>query len=365
MKKILIIDTSYPINNRTIKFCSTLSQKFEADVLTWDRTGRVKAAPLNYHIFKKKSEVGRRVKKLIFFPGFIWFGIKVFIKLKPNLLFVSHWDSLVLGCLMKMIRPQVKLVYDCLDMPSSSNSILRSVLRWVESRCLHLVDLTIFASRYFKECYPNHLPSIVFENYPCRSHVHRNKLKPKWWPIAEEIKGNKRNYVVSWVGVVRYTSVLKVMLEAFRDLDLKLFVFGDGPSLEAAKVLAQRLEIQDKVHFWGRFSQDELPYIYSVSDFVWAAYPTDNFNAVYAVSNKYFECSLFDKIPIISLGTRMAEDLKLCNENNVILIDEVDRTDIVKKLRLASSGVYVSAKYQKEMFWEDEANNLIKLISEI
>lgn len=364
MKKILVVDTSYPINSRTNKFCSSLIQEYDVNVLAWDRSGTEKSSPKGYTLFRMRSEVGNRIKKLILFPLFILFGIKTFIKFKPDVLFLSHWDSLLLGCLMKIFRFKVKLIYDCLDMPAASNKYILKILRRLESFCLRFSDLTIFASRYFPERYDKKLRSIVFENYPSKSLLEYTADKPKWHSQVESLRSQGRT-VVSWVGVVRYPSVLKQLIESFQELDMQLFVFGDGPSLDFAQKLVNKKGIEDKVHFWGRYSQGELPYIYNFSDFIWAAYPTDNLNAVYAISNKFFECSMFERVPVISSRTRMADDLKVSYPHNVILVDEFDIDDIKEKLVLADSGEFTFKRYQEIQFWEDRSEDLMDEIRKL
>ncbi|ATZ72704.1 hypothetical protein CWC33_02910 [Idiomarina sp. X4] len=364
MRKVLIVDTAYPINSRTNKFRSSLSHEYSVKVLAWDRAGAQSSDPKGYILFKMRSAVGNRLKKLVLFPLFILFGIKTFLKFKPDILFLSHWDSLFLGCLMKIFRPKVKLIYDCLDMPAAGNKYTLSILKLLESFCLNFVDLTIFASRYFPELYNKKSCNIVFENYPSKSLIENGADKPEWYSAAENLKSPEKT-VVSWVGVVRYPSVLKRLVDSFQELDMQLFIFGDGPSLDFAKKLVSQKGISDKVYFWGRYGQDELPYIYSISDFIWAAYPTDNLNAVYAISNKFFECSMFERIPIISSRTRMADDLKGQYSSNVILVDEFDTDDIQQKLVSAASGGVTFKQYQEIQFWEARSKDLMNEIRKL
>ncbi len=358
MKKILVVDTSYPVNNRTDKFRSSLAQRYNVNVLAWDRKGTLSSSPHGYTLFSMRSEVGNRLKKFFLFPLFLLFGIKTSIKFKPDILFLSHWDSLFMGCIMKIFNRKLKLVYDCLDMPAAGNKYVLMALNRLESFCLRFTDLTVFASRYFLECYNKKLNSIVFENYPSKFLLETNIEKPEWYARAECLK-SQGGTVVSWVGVVRYPSVLRRLIESFQKMNMQLFFFGDGPSLDFAKKLVSEKGLNDKVHFWGRYRQSELPYIYSISDFIWAAYPTDNLNAVYAISNKFFECSMFEKVPIISSRTRMADDLKAHYPRNVILVDEFDIEDIKEKLVLAALGGFTFKRYQETQFWEDRSEDLM------
>lgn len=76
---------------------------------------------------------------------------------------------------------------------------------------------------------------------------------------------------ISWIGVVRYPEVLCNLILSIKALDVKLFVFGDGPSLDYLKSYVISEGLEGKVHFFGRYKYNELPFIYEVTDFVWAA----------------------------------------------------------------------------------------------
>ena len=97
---------------------------------------------------------------------------------------------------------------------------------------------------------------------------------------------------------------------------------------------------------------------------VWAAYPTNDFNAVYAISNKYFESSFFEKKIILSKKTKMAEDLD--KNPNVILVDEYSSCDIREKL--LSNINLKQDKYQKyttDTSWEDQEEDFINFLRKI
>ncbi|WP_417448226.1 hypothetical protein [Idiomarina abyssalis] len=364
MKKILIVDTSYPINNRTNKFRKSFLNDFDVAVLTWDRSGNKKETPPGFFLFKMRAEIGNRLKKLFLLPLFIVFGFRSFRKFKPDVLFVSHWDSLVLGGLIKFFNRRVKLVYDCLDMPSSSSKFVEKQLAKLEASFLKNTDLTIYASRYFPERYNDVDEYVVFENYPSAALLEKTSEVPEWYSSIKKAK-EANETIVSWVGVVRFPSVLEKLIESFRDLNMKLIFFGDGPSVDFAKREVARKGLYDKVLFKGRYSQQQLPYIYEVSDLIWAAYPTDNINAVYAISNKFFECAIFEKTPVISSGTRMADDFRKFFPKSAVLVDEFDPDDIRRKLTDKANTKSEFQNYQETIFWEERSKELNCLIDRL
>ena len=113
--------------------------------------------------------------------------------------------------------------------------------------------------------------------------------------------------------------------------------------------LVREMCIVDKVIFFGRYSNKQLRFIYDVTDLVWAAYPTTDYNTRYAISNKYFECSLFSKVPIVSAGTMMSKYRD--KDSSMISVDECSVDDIVDKLAKYDISQEFK-KYEKDSFWE-------------
>lgn len=358
MKKIVIIDTSYPINSRTDRFLTSLNKQFHVEVVSWNRNGSEQKVEKNYHILNVNSEYGNKIKKLFKIPKFIYFLNKQLKETNPDIVFASHWDSLFCIKLIQMLtKKRYKVIYDCLDLPVSNSSFITKMLRFIEKQCLKSADLTIFASRYFPESYNYNFKYVIFENYPSFT-ITNNLEVPDWYKKLKEKKT-----IISWIGVVRYEEVLINILKSIKKIDCLFYVFGDGPSLEKLKKIVFKYELENKVKFFGRYNQNELSYIYEISDLVWAAYPTNNHNAIYAISNKYYECSLFEKVIVVSRKTKMAQHLKNFQES-CILLDEYDEYDIVGKINyhLSRSSSRTYRKYEKDIFWEEKENLLIEKI---
>lgn len=362
MNKILIIDTTWPINSRTERFRRTFKEHFHVAVVAWNRGKKnIEKKEKNY-VLDTEIGYGNQLKKLFMLPIFFMHIYSVNKIEKPDILFASHWDSLICAVILKLIGNwKIKIVYDCLDLPTSSNTLIRKVIVYIERICLYFVILTIFASRYFKPLYPEDLTSYVFENYPSFSLLDGGTEEPCWIKYYnQETTEIYKN--VAWIGVVRYFNIIENILLAIKDTNIHFFVFGDGPDLEKVIEAVNYHHLNDQVVFFGRYRTSELKYIYERSDLVWAAYPTNDFNAIYAISNKYFECSFFEKRIILSRKTKMAEGIK---ENpNVILVDEYSSTDIKEKiLSHVNSNTYI--KYENDMFWEDKEEEFIDFLKGI
>lgn len=358
----LIIDTTYPINTRTERFRQSIAKEYGVAVCAWTRSLSVKEeGSSNYFLYKTSIGFGNQIKKILYLPFFVFFSLRVALKIKPKFIFASHWDSLICAVAIKLIAfRKVKIIYDCLDMPTASNRIINKALTWVEHFNLKWVDLTIFASRFFKPLYPKKIKSLIFENYPSQDTLENQVEIPSWIKIKNiELYKNKKN--IAWIGVVRYFEILENILYVIKDTDFSFYVFGDGPDLNKLKSKVKEMNLDSKVEFFGRYSPSDLKFIYDMSGLVWAAYPTQDFNAVYAISNKYFECSYFNKPPIISSKTKMAENL--IDNKSVILVDEYSVKDIKDKV----TSFKVEAefkKYEPDVLWEQKEGELLAYIRE-
>lgn len=362
---ILVVDTTYPINTRTKRFVDSFNYSaMNVHVVAWNRGKGTIPSGDKQHIFNTNIGYGQKLKKLCCLWMFLIYFAKITLKLKPKVIFLSHWDSLLIGVLVKFIlMSEVKIIYDCLDLPTVNNKAFMFVLNKLEKILAKKSDLIIFASRFFPEKYAvDSNKFIVFENYISADIVNNARginskklLNPVIPAMILELRKIKNTKIISWIGVVRYFDVIKNIVKAVSKNDNFYFcVFGDGPDLDKLKIYCEERKF-DRVYFFGRYSVDMLPYIYNVTDVVWAAYPSNDINVKYAISNKYFECSFFRKKPIFSKKTKIAEQLK--NENaQCIFIDEYSVDDISEKLsqHLNNQGAKVIDPYEKKLFWDKE-----------
>lgn len=363
MKNIFIIDTTYPINTRTARFKNTFKKFLIVNVCAWNRGGGTPKED-DCSIYNSNVGYGNKFKKLIYLPLFIFFSIKTYKDKKSDIIFASHWDSLICAVAIKFTcNWKLKIFYDCIDMPTASSKFFSKIIRSLERFNLNFVDLTIFASRYFKNLYPEKLNTYIFENYPSLVYLNSKERSPIWFNNfnIDTIKGRKN---VAWIGVVRYFEIIENILLAIKESDFYLYVFGDGPDLEKVKNFVNKLGVSDRVVFFGRYEASDLSFIYDLTNLVWAAYPTKDFNAVYAISNKYFECSYFEKTPIFSKKTKMAENLS--GNPSVVLLDEYSVSDIREKILSVESKKHIKfVKYEDDSSWEKKEAEFIEYLKEI
>ncbi|WP_102385656.1 glycosyltransferase [Vibrio cyclitrophicus] len=353
MNNITFIETTWPHNSRTDRFKESYKlYNYNISSIGWDRNSKYNGKE-NEFIKKSSIGYGKPITKLLHLFSFVFFVCKNIKKTNPNIIFASHWDSLIVAFISSLFCDEKpKIIYDCLDMPTSKFRIVRFILIKIDNYFSHKSDLVIFASRFFQSFYSiEHEKSIIFENYPSSVLVNGSEcLNDKY----AKIKQFKEKYkIISWIGVVRYFETLERLIVATSNIPgYKLVFFGDGPDLIKIKKLVKNKNYTH-VEFTGRYESSELSFIYSLSDIVWAAYPTKDFNVRYAISNKYFECNLFGKTPIFSENTAIRKIIKTRNRS-VLFVNEESVEDIYLKISQYKEPNF--EKYEKCSCWEEEFN---------
>ncbi|MFQ5857920.1 MAG: glycosyltransferase [Anaerolineae bacterium] len=72
--------------------------------------------------------------------------------------------------------------------------------------------------------------------------------------------------LILFVGRLRYYKGLEYLLEAMREIEATLLVIGGGPMAPEWQALARNWGLQERVHFVGEVTDDELPAYYHAAD---------------------------------------------------------------------------------------------------
>jgi glycosyltransferase involved in cell wall biosynthesis len=80
------------------------------------------------------------------------------------------------------------------------------------------------------------------------------------------IKNNQGNSIVLFVGRFCYYKGIEYLLEAAKEVDANFWLVGDGPLKPWIEDYIRRNNLKEKIHLWGRVSEDELPYYYHAAD---------------------------------------------------------------------------------------------------
>lgn len=294
MKKICLIDSTYPINTRTKKIFDSLISVFGDEnvfVIAWNRDERDVLDNEKYFIFKRNVAYGNKIKKLCYLLSFKTFIYRIVKKNDFDVIIASHWETLFLASLLK--KNFSMLVYENLDIPTSSNGIVLWILQKLERYALKRTDAIIFASRFFVPLYDFFKKEkILLEN------------KPDTEILLQEKKMSKKLNIV-FLGVIRYLDILKNLMNAVTGMsDVDLYIWGDGPDFNDVSLFAKN---KTNIFVKGRYDNSQLQDIYSTADLVWAVYPNRDYNVKYAISNKFHESISLGKPCVFAENTKLGD----------------------------------------------------------
>lgn len=360
MKKILLIDKMYPLNTRNERLIMTLKKRFKVNFIAWDRESLYKGERKDGYIFSSNEGYGNKIKKIIGMRKYFKFLKEKILEDKPDILICSHWDMLLL---CKLIRYKGKLVYENLDLPTSKNKIILFFLLKLEKILIKNIDGIIFASRFFIELYDKVIcPKILIENLPLK------KIIIKY----EEKKEKTKNIRIAFIGSLRYFEDMKKLLEAVQKIEnIEVYLIGKGSEDEKFRkfIINEKLE---RVFMIGNYNYEEIAKYYQISDFIWAVYPAEDYNVKYAISNKFHESIIFEKICFFSKDTLLGEyidkkkigiSIDASNSESIkkTILYMVNHPEKVKEI-LKNIKIY---KQNKILYWEENEENLIKFIEEL
>lgn len=363
MKKVLIVEGAYPINIRTQKIvkqiCST--SEFDVAVCSWNRDDREimpNVLGVTEYIYINRAKYGSKVAKSLMFLPYTLFVRKSVNSFKPDVIIASHWDMLFICSLLR--KTSTELIYDNIDMPTSENKFIYGFFKIFENIALLKTSKMILASRFYKSLYLKSFKGEVFivENLPFRE-IQDSNEKPFVF--------NSKRPSISFIGSLRYFSVMKNLIDACKDLDIDLLFFGDGPEKD---LFVEYSKNSKNVFYFGRYRYEHIKSIYDMSDFIWAVYPSRDPNVQYAISNKFFESMLFNKPCFFAHKTKLGDFVE--NSNIGYTVDPYSVMDIKQKLTkvLVNKSFNDSIKlnilnYSKmnKLFWEEYSLDFVEILS--
>lgn len=347
-----MIDTAYPINGRTEKMLHSLRSRypdFQYDVVAWDRKLDGTSVPDYYHLYKKKSELGNRIKKFFNIFGFKKYVKSVICTSRPDIIIASHWDSLF--TVPSNLKEKCLVIYDNIDIPEGG-FIQRNMELIMERVSIYKSDIIIHASRFFKELYKQYdIKQFVIENKPMLQQKEREDTPSL--PIR-----------IAYLGNIRYVETLTPLIDVVAADDrFTLDFYGGGPDYVKLKTRECK-----NIHFHGPYHYSDVEKFYLSSDLVWAAYPNKDFNVKYAISNKFHESLYFYTPGIFANETRLGDYVE--REGIGFVVNPYDHSSVKELLNGVANNASsinqcrnrIKKILEQETTWEEDMKQVYSFI---
>ena len=165
---------------------------------------------------------------------------------------------------------------------------------------------------------------------------------------------------------------MKKLLEAIQKIEnVEVYLIGKGAENEKFKKLIINKELK-RVFMMGDYNYEEIARYYQISDFIWAVYPANDYNVKYAISNKFHESIIFEKICFFSKNTLLGEYVdknKIGISINSSNKESIEKTilnilDHPEKIVEITENIK-KYKQNKILYWEENEENLIKFIEKL
>jgi glycosyltransferase involved in cell wall biosynthesis len=137
------------------------------------------------------------------------------------------------------------------------------ILRWVLSQ----VDLIMPTSANYIDT-SDFLPEYKDKCRVVPLGIQVNRFKPTAnLPLAQDLKAKFGENVILFVGQLRYYKGLDTLIEAMSQVSkATLIIAGDGPLRTTLKAQVIRLNLQERIHFAGRVSDEDLPAFFQAAN---------------------------------------------------------------------------------------------------
>lgn len=361
-KRILLIDTNYPINSRNQRIIDSLRLQYgeiNVAIAAWKREPK-DLNDNNIYLFDCPVALGSAWKKLWNLFGFKKFLEKVIQEFAPKVIIASHWDSLILASLIKK-KDQI-LIYENLDMPSGNKKVLY-ILQKLESFALSKVNAISYASRFFMPFYSGlKCEHILLENKPLKSSLE----------FKIESQEQSDNLIVMFNGAIRYPDTMINLIKAIGNVPgIELLFYGYPVGIQG-KLILDEADKYKNISYYGPYDYKDVPSLYNKADIVWAVYPSEDFNVRYAISNKFHESIAYETPGIFANGTELAKTINhyqigFCvNGNsiesirNLILNIRDNKTILSKKIKEIKM-----LKKSTSLTWEEEFKHFLSYIESL
>lgn len=353
MKKILLIDGVYLINTRNRRIIKTLKKGNEVKFCAWNREN-IRFEDKENYIYSSNEGYGKKIKKLLGMKNYLKF-IKLVIKeYNPEIIIASQWDMLLLTILSNF---KGKIIYENLDLPTSSNKIVLKFLLLLEKLMLKKVDSIIYASRFFIPLYSKYkMKELLLENLPLK------EINEKEFEIERREKLR-----ISFIGGLRYFGTMKNLLLAIQNnKNTELYLIGKGSENNKFQDFIKEKKL-DNVFIIDGYKYEEIKKLYLNTDFVWAVYPNKDYNVKFAISNKFFESILFEKPCFFAKDTLLGDFVE---QNKIgITVNPYNVEEIKNKIEELNKNTILDLKENikkykenQNLYWEDNEEYILNFI---
>ncbi len=354
----VITDLNY--DQRMQRICTALAEDGYEVLLVGRR--------LNYSIPLKERPYQQKRFKLWFNKEFLFYAeynIRLFFFLlfsKVDLICSIDLDSILPGFLVSKLRGKT-FVHDAhelfTEMPELKNPMAKKVWSGLEGFIFPRTKYAYTESDGYKAVYES--------NYPTPFEVIRNV--PFYWKLEDYEKPSSSRYLL-YQGALNVGRGLEQLLAAMQQVEMPLWLCGEGELSQELRALAKSLNIEHKVRFLGMVTPEELRGITANAFIGLNLLEPSNRHYQLSFPNKLFDY-IMGGLPQISMNFESYRSI-LKEEEIGVLIDEMTPAAIGAAIRklIEDEAFYLNCKAScmrlREVHnWNKEKQKLLEFYKRI
>lgn len=331
---VLIGSTPKP---RTYKRIAVLQQISKVNLLCWDRMNDTRLKidrdvdyPIYVHEIKAANDPLKRMGP---YMQFTKKALKQLEEIQPDLIHVEGLDMLrIADTYKRKSKKKVIVVYEVPDLrrliTEPQKGLVKNAAKFyvtsLEKTLCNRADLIIMTSEMF---YETHYKGMVD-----RSKFIYIPNVPEFKAFTDFHKYDGGEYVIGWIGGVRYKEQMKMMLKASEQLGCKVLVAGYEKEPVEIEPICKEMP---NVEWTGMYDYNrDVATLYGKCSVVYAVYDANMVNEQIALPNKLYE-AVYCELPIIvSKGTYLAKVVEDWGVGLVVdCTNQEEITVALKKLR--------------------------------
>ena len=315
--------------------------------------------------------------RLLFNHSFFFYAeynIRLFFYLlfsKTDILLSNDTDTLVSNFLASKIRCK-SLVFDAHEMfPEVPEVVDRKFVKqfwtkienWIFPKLKHSYTVCQSIADIYKDKYGidmkvvRNIPFAITENSISDNSMNeKNKLFPE----------HNNRYILLYQGAINLGRGIEWIINTMPYLDEYVFyIAGDGDKMQEMQKQVTDMNISDRVKFLGRIPFEKLSVYTTYADIGISLLENRGLNYFYSLPNRIFDF-IRKNIPI--LATDFPEIRKIIEHYNIgELVDDYNPThlaNIIRNITAKEKNQEGFAKANAELTWENEANIVLKTVTE-
>ncbi len=289
--------------------------------------------------------------------------IKLLRAHKFDLVIASDLYSLPATCMYG----NAKIIYDSREIYShigglSRKPIKQKIWQWTEKLYINKASTVLITAKsdgeVLKKSYPQ-INTLLIQNFPSK------KLKPTFNnKLRNMFNIPDSSPVFLYQGMLFNGRGIKIMIEMLLPFtEAHVVLIGEGNIKEKLKAFAQKLGVEERVHFTGRVPYQQLLEYTASATIGFSLIEPISLSYKHALPNKIFEYAL-SGIP--TLSTDLHEMKAVVEKYNLGVATSLNRDEIKQGIEkiLNSNYKYLTSTAEQELVWESQCARLMACIND-